>query len=494
MIPAAGDIKDMTLPWLFQDLRTGKRTGTAIFSRDAELKKVFFKDGDILFASSNLKEDRLGEFLLRTGKISQAQFDKASEIVTKTSKKLGAVLFEEGALTSHELVSQVKLQVKEIILKLFMWRDGRFQFDGTPLPVSEIIPLHISTGDLIIAGVRDIDWKIVRKSLSLLKTIIRPASDPSLLFQNAHLEQDQLEVFSLIDGSKSIEELCGMSGMGDFNTLKAIYILLALRMAEKGEIRVEAEKKFAQEVVRETISSRELHAEEPAVAATVTKEMIQQAYENRELKNHYEMLGVDKNASVQEIRRAYFRCAKLYHPDRHFDPEMNDVKEKLETLFSRIHDAYETLSSESERDNYNLSLAERKKKPGTHSGQGKRSNPEAAADQFSEGLKQFQAQNYWGAEESFQWAMRLEPGNVEYVFHLGLTLSRIPQRGREAEEFLVKAVEMAPSNVAYYLELGNFYMKNGLRAKALTVFQNALQYDPTSDKIKASINSAGDQL
>ena len=493
MIPVAGDIKDMTLPWLFQDLRTGKRTGTAIFSRDAELKKVFFKDGDILFASSNLKEDRLGEFLLRTGKISQAQFDKASEIVTKTSKKLGAVLFEEGALTSHELVSQVKLQVKEIILKLFMWRDGRFQFDGTPLPVSEIIPLHISTGDLIIAGVRDIDWKIVRKSLSLLKTIIRPASDPSLLFQNAHLEQDQLEVFSLIDGSKSIEELCGISGIGDFNTLRAIYILLALRMAETGEIRVEAEKKFAQEVVRETISSRELHAEQPAVAATVTKEMIQQAYENRELKNHYEMLGVDKNASVQEIRRAYFRCAKLYHPDRHFDPEMNDVKEKLETLFSRIHDAYETLSSESERDNYNLSLAE-KKKPGTHSGQGKRSNPEAAADQFSEGLKQFQALNYWGAEESFQWAMRLEPGNVEYVFHLGLTLSRIPQRGREAEEFLVKAVEMAPSNVAYYLELGNFYMKNGLRAKALTVFQNALQYDPTSDKIKASINSAGDQL
>jgi tetratricopeptide (TPR) repeat protein len=493
MIPAAGDIKDMTLPWLFQDLRTGKRTGTAIFSRDAELKKVFFKDGDILFASSNLKEDRLGEFLLRTGKISQTQFDKASEVVTKTGKKLGAVLFEEGALTSHELVSQVKLQVKEIILKLFMWRDGRFQFDGTPLPISEIIPLHISTGDLIIAGVRDIDWEIVRKSLSLLKTIIRPASDPSLLFQNAHLEQDQLEVFSLIDGSKSIEELCGMSGIGDFNTLKAIYILLALRMAEKGEIRVEAEKKFAQEVVRETVSSRELYAEQPAVAATVTKEMIQQAYEDRELKNHYEILGVDRNASVQEIKRAYFRCAKLYHPDRHFDPEMNDVKEKLDTLFSRIHDAYETLSSESERDNYNLSLAERKKKPGTHSGRGKRSNPEAALDQFSEGVKQFQAQNYWGAEESFQWAMRLEPGNVEYVFHLGLTLSRIPRRGREAEEFLLKAVEMAPSNVAYYLELGNFYMKNGLKAKALTVFQNALQYDPTSDKIKASINSAGDQ-
>src|SRR5574341_1232581 len=83
MIPLSGDIKDMTVPWLLQDLRTGKRTGTVVMTRDPEIKKIFLQEGDVLFASSNVEDDRLGEFLLRSRKITRAQFDKSSEIVVK---------------------------------------------------------------------------------------------------------------------------------------------------------------------------------------------------------------------------------------------------------------------------------------------------------------------------------------------------------------------------------------------------------------------------
>src|ERR1700690_602545 len=214
MISPSGDIKDMTIPWLFQDLRKEKETGTVVFSRDREIKKVFFRNGDILFSSSNLDEDRLGEFLMRTGKITIDQFDKASESVIKTGKKLGAVLFEMGILTAQDLVAQVKLQVKEIIVKIFSWRNGGYRFDGPPLPISEIIPIHMSTGDLIIEGIRNLDWNGVRKSLPSIKTILRTSTDPSLLFQSVNLDQDQRTVFSLIDGSKSIQEICVLSGMG----------------------------------------------------------------------------------------------------------------------------------------------------------------------------------------------------------------------------------------------------------------------------------------
>jgi len=484
MIPSASDIKDMTLPWLFQDVRTEKITGTALFSRDSEVKKVYFKDGDILFASSNLDEDRLGEFLLRKEKISKAQFDQASGVVIKTGKKLGAVLFSAGILSSHDLVAMVKLQVKEIILQLFGWRDGHYQFDRGPLPVAEIIPLHISTGDLIIEGVSSLDWKLVRKSLPSITAVIRPASDPSLLFQHAQLDQDQREVFSLIDGNKSIQDLCGLSGIGDYNTLKAIYVLLALRMAEKGEIKTEDDKKFVNEVVRDTVARKDKSATEHEVSAADIKRMIQSAYDSQAGKNHYEKLGVANNASAQEIKKAYFQHAKLYHPDRHFDPEMSDMKEKLEALFAGIHEAYETLSTQSQRDQYDGTLASEERKveatPDAH--QEKPNNREVAADQFSEGKQRYKIQNFWGAEESFRWAMRLEPENAEYNFHLGLALARIPRRGHEAEEYFIKAAELNPANTEYFLELGNFY---------LSVYQKALKNDPGSDKIKSLINSAG---
>ena len=490
MISPAGDIKDMTLPWLFQDLRKGKETGTVVFSRDAEIKKVFFKNGDILFASSNLDEDRLGEFLMRMGKITTAQFEKSSEVVVKTGKKLGAVLFEMGNLTARDLVAQVKLQVKEIILKLFSWREGHYQFDGGPLPVSEIIPIHMSTGDLIIEGIRALDWKGVRKSLPSIMTILRPSTDPSLLFQSVHLDQDQQSVFSLLDGCKSIQEICVLSGIGDFNTLKAIYMLLALRMAEAGEIKTE-EGKIVCEVVRETVAARENMAREPAAAEiSVTKKMLQYAFESLERQNHYEVLEVGHGASPLEIKKAYFHLAKLYHPDRHFEPEMSDMKEKLEALFTRIHDAYETLSSPAERDQYNIDLASgvrvNKRVERSHS-EKSADNKQAALAQFNEGMRQFSQGNFWGADEAFEWAMRLDPGNADAVFHRGLALARIPRRGHDAEEHIVLATEMAPEKSEYHLELGNFYARSGLKSKALTSYQKALQLDPNSEKIKKAI-------
>jgi curved DNA-binding protein CbpA len=489
MISPSGDIRNMTIPWLFQDLRKEKETGTVVFSRDEDLKKVFFKNGDILFASSNLDQDRLGEFLLRTGRITSAQFDKSSETVIKTGKKLGAVLFEMGILTAQDLVSQVKLQIKEIVLKLFNWRDGRYQFDDGSLPVSEIIPIHMSTGDLILEGVRNLDWKDVRKSLPPIKTVLHLSTDPSLLFQSVHLDQDQQTVFSLIDGSKSIYAICARSGMGDFNTLKAIYALLALRMVETGEIRTD-EEKIAYDVAHETVPASETKAAAAAAPEiSITREVIQNAFDSMGRQNYYEVLEVGHGAKTQEIKKAYFHLAKLYHPDRHFEPAMSDMKEKLEALFSRIHDAYETLSSPSLRDKYNIDLAtgETMHSDEEHRQTKKADNRDAALVQYNEGLKQFRQGNFWGAEEAFEWAIRLDPGNPEYIFHRGLTLARIPRRGHEAEEHFMKAIELSPTKSDYHLELGNFYTRSGLKAKALEAFQKALQLDPNSDKIKNAI-------
>jgi curved DNA-binding protein CbpA len=489
MISPSGDIKDMTIPWLFQDLRKEKETGTVVFSHDREIKKVFFKNGDILFASSNLDEDRLGEFLMRTGRITRTQFDKALETVIRTGKKLGAVLFEMGILTAQDLVAQVRLQVKAIIINIFSWRDGGYQFDGSPLPASEIIPIHMSTGDLIIEGIRNLDWNGVRKSLPSIKTILRTSTDPSLLFQRVHLDQDQQAVLSLIDGSKDIHEICVLSGIGDFNALKAIYALLALRMAETGEFKT-PEEKIESAVMRETVAANKKIIEKTAAPEiSVTKETIQSAFDSLGRQNHYEVLEVGHGATPLEIKMSYFHLAKLYHPDRHFEPEMIDMKEKLEALFSRIHDAYATLSSQTARKQYNIDLASgterERKEEKVH--QGKSANRETALAQYNEGIKQFNQGNFWGAEEAFDWAIRLDPGNAEYVFRRGLTLARIPRRGHEAEEHIVRAIEKEPEKSEYHLELGNFYARSGLKEKALGAYQNALQHDPNSENINKAI-------
>ncbi len=485
-IPLNGNVKDMIVPWLFLALNAAKRNGTVVFENDDVVKKVYFSAGDIISASSSQSEDRLGEWLVRTGVITRQQCDSVSELFKQTGEKEGKILVDQGIITQAALMEGVKSHVKQIIVSILNWRDGSYVFEENVLPASDIIPLQISTGNLIIEGLREIDWKVIRKSLPPLRTIVRPTENPSHLFQGADLERDHWDVFSLLDGTKSMEEICGISGIGDFNTLKAIYVLLALRMAEAGELKTEEEKKFAKEVVQEAVPPKE---EKRAPARVITREELKTVYATLEQQNYYELLNVSRGATGPEIKKAYFGLAKLYHPDRHFQPEMSDMKEILEALFGAVHDAYETLSNQVKRDQYDLALdkpaaksrVEEKAKPGPAD------SKDNADAQYQEGINRFKAGNFWGAEEAFRWAMRLDPDNAEYVFRRAQTLSRIPRRGHEAEENFVKAVKMSPKKIEYYLQLGGFYEKIGLKSKALAVYNDALKIEPTSEKIKEAV-------
>ena len=63
-------------------------------------------------------------------------------------------------------------------------------------------------------------------------------------------------------------------------------------------------------------------------------------------KDFYELLGVNKDASDQEIKKAYRKLAKKYHPDAN-----SDNKEEAEKKFKEIAEAYEVLSDDTKRKN-----------------------------------------------------------------------------------------------------------------------------------------------
>lgn len=91
--------------------------------------------------------------------------------------------------------------------------------------------------------------------------------------------------------------------------------------------------------------------------------------------NHFELLGIRENATVLEIRDAYFGMAKTFHPDRLAD--MPDLRGKAQAAFARINGAYNELSDDKRRAAYVTKLKESQPKG--------ESKPEVSANQATIG-------------------------------------------------------------------------------------------------------------
>jgi DnaJ family protein C protein 11 len=67
--------------------------------------------------------------------------------------------------------------------------------------------------------------------------------------------------------------------------------------------------------------------------------------------SYYAILNVSKEASADEIKRAYKSLAQVFHPDKHLD---DDLRDKAQEAFSKLQEAYEVLSDPQKRDVYDV--------------------------------------------------------------------------------------------------------------------------------------------
>src|SRR5205085_4706475 len=120
-------------------------------------RTLVWKDGDIVFATSNSPEDSLGRFLLRNGKITQEQYEDSKRRVTAQTRH-GKLLVQMGAISPKDLWWGVKHQALEIIYSLFNWKEGTFTFlDSVDELAAERIVLAINTPSAIMEGIRRLD-------------------------------------------------------------------------------------------------------------------------------------------------------------------------------------------------------------------------------------------------------------------------------------------------------------------------------------------------
>lgn len=467
-----GLIKDFGLADILIGMQRTGKTGILTVKSGTMLKKIFIRNGDMIFAASNQEDDRLGYILFREGRITREQYDHSMKEMKNTKGKDGAVLVRLGYLKPHELVTEVRHQVEEIIMSIFALDDGSFAFEEMLLPTDEVITLKLSAANLIYSGIKKINnIQRIENKLPSMDSILYFSPDPLNLFQDIWLDYSGKKIISYIDGKTSIKDILSITQIDDFDALKTIYALLNIRMIEE-KTPDEPFVEMPEEVIEEegVDSGQRIKREiDPGI-----RDMIEDMHRKYDGLGYYGVLGVKEYATISEIKSAYYKIAKRFHPDMHSHLQEDSLKDKLRDIFSYIYEAYATLSNPQKRKEYDKTITP---KPARLT-----SNQDKAKALFDEGKIELKRNRYEDAELLFGQATYFDGRISKYHYYYGMALMK-QNKFKEAEKAMGRALKLEPSNANYMAELGFVFLTLGFPTRARAFFEKALKISP--DNVRA---------
>ena len=149
----AGNLGSLFMEDVFSYVLSGIRSGQLIVQNGTLRRTVSFRDGQVVFATSTERHERLGAALVQLGLITSDQLTRAVSLVTPT-RRIGQVLTSEGMLSEANLYNAMTFLVREVVLNLFEMMEGSFLFLEAQPPLSDAVKLPERTRDLVIQAIK----------------------------------------------------------------------------------------------------------------------------------------------------------------------------------------------------------------------------------------------------------------------------------------------------------------------------------------------------
>jgi hypothetical protein len=227
-----GELSELNLIAKLVELGKEHFTGAIRFENDGIIKIIYFKNGDVLSASTNDRTDSIDEILLRAGKVTREHVKQALA-KRKESETLGDALLNLGYITRKELTWARRVQVLGIIRSIEGWAAGSFTIVADYLPKREEGTLFPLSQILLELVVTDPDRSRYEQALDSGNVVYDKKLGFEAMFKLLGLNQDAEDIARQIDGSRSAADVAAASGKDTFNVFKLLYALEMLGMLER---------------------------------------------------------------------------------------------------------------------------------------------------------------------------------------------------------------------------------------------------------------------
>jgi hypothetical protein len=236
MPSAEGALEEHDFPDLIQTLYKSRWSGSLTVTQGNAAKSVIVDEGRLVFASSTVVDDRLGELLLRTGRLTLRQFQDAGNMVGP-GRRLGSILVEQGLLTPKDLIKVVVEHTQEIIYSLFLWTSGQYRMRAGREAASEAITLKISTPAVIMEGIYRIGaWSRIRRAVGGLDARYRRSDDYENVIAQMGLSFEKLSLLTSLNDTRTVEQICANSTLSDFEVCRCLWAFRVIGVTQSVDV------------------------------------------------------------------------------------------------------------------------------------------------------------------------------------------------------------------------------------------------------------------
>ena len=329
-----GDLAVESVPELLARLHRGGFTGRLALRHGEAEKSVWFDAGFVVNATSTLAHDGLVELLFREGKLTREQAGRARPGASRRS--LVEALVETRALKREEVFAALRHHVEELVYSCFVWERGSFRLERETVARDDVLGLPHPYA-LALEGIRrkyGLERLVERvgppsTELSATPSTLRSLPDAGLTVG------ERAAALLLRRGSATVAELQSEGRLDRAGAYALAWGLLAIGAA-----------------------SREVAApaDEAGSASLVDRERALAKHEQVRDGDYFAILGVDRDATPYEIRRAWERMRFEFAPDR-VDPSVRlELGAQLDEIVEVVDEAFGALSDDRLRASYRAHL------------------------------------------------------------------------------------------------------------------------------------------
>jgi tetratricopeptide (TPR) repeat protein len=482
-----GQLDRNPLAELIREAQSTNLSGALRLTRERAKAAIYFDDGNVVFATSNLRTHRLCEVLLRDNVNLQLE----NYPPQASDAELSQALLNNGQLTLSTLTLARKNQVADVLRVALLWTDGEWEFDPR-VRLAEDVRVPVEVNRLLLECARHLPSQFVSARLvgSNGGSIITPsgATITNLLPAEAF-------VLSRVSEPLTLAELISISGVGEEESGRAIYALTLAGCLDRsdwpeafsGAQPQSAPKKQPVAAAKkpDTIGKRDELAD--------VEQFMTQLDAARD---YYDVLGIARLAEAAEIKRVYHALALRFHPDR-FHKSDSTLRARIDSAFARLSQAYEVLSDPTSRASYDAKMMKSRQgapprspdSPNTRVPSAQSTDPQRAEGQFQRGMKALQLNRRDEGIRLLSEAVLLQPREARYRANYGRALIAQPGTQRIAEAELKAALALDPENASYRVMLAELYKQMGLHRRAEGELERVLVAHPQHETARALLSS-----